>query len=72
MNTLDAGVTEDKVMRMFSLNVSERDRSCWYLTDTGSTPGSLLPALSVAAARSSIIGLFLPLRRVLEVEGRSA
>ena len=43
MNTLDAGVTADSVIRMFSLNVSPRESCCAYFSVSGTVPGTFVP-----------------------------
>lgn len=60
MNTLEAGVTADSVMRTFSRNVSERERSWAYLTASPSTGRDLAPATCAAAPRSAANSSLIP------------
>lgn len=54
MNTLEAGVTADSVMRMFSRNVSERERSCVYFAAVGGDSSDR--SIGSTAARGDRLG----------------
>jgi hypothetical protein len=49
-NTLDAGVIPDSVIRMFSLKLRERERSCAYFLVESLPPNRNAPEVSSGAS----------------------